>query len=219
MVLTGPIHVTFQGTLLARATWSKVSSAHDQPAPAEREIGVRSSVTTGTRKRPVELAAEPGETIPPRTLPSLASNPASVPTAAASETLRSPPLVLIVDDDADAREIYDEYLRFAGYRTEVAENGSRAVERAMERRPDLVLLDHEMPVMSGAEAARLLRTDPRTRDIPIVMLTALPRAALSSEPDWDHYFRKPCHPEKVLDAIESLLHAPRASRDGGGPIG
>jgi CheY-like chemotaxis protein len=124
-----------------------------------------------------------------------------------------------VDDDADAREIYDEYLRFAGYRTDVAENGSRAVERAIARRPDLVLLDHEMPIMSGAEAARLLRTDPRTCDIPIVMLTALPRAALASEPDWDQYFRKPCHPEKVLDAIESLLHAPRDSRAGGGPIG
>ena len=83
----------------------------------------------------------------------------------------TPALVLVVDDFDDARELYCACLEQAGYRTAEARNGLEAVERALEVRPDVVLLDLAMPVMDGVEAARRLKADDRTRDIHLIALT------------------------------------------------
>jgi CheY-like chemotaxis protein len=84
---------------------------------------------------------------------------------------RPQPLVLIVDDFEDNREMYAEYLSYSGYRVEQASDGEQAVELAQRIRPDVVVMDLSLPVMDGWEATRRLKSDPRTRNIPVIALT------------------------------------------------
>ena len=70
--------------------------------------------------------------------------------------------VLVVDDDPDVARFVEVNLRSAGYNVSVATNGEEAMERALELRPDLVLLDVMMPKMDGFEVAQRLRRDSRT---------------------------------------------------------
>jgi CheY-like chemotaxis protein len=118
------------------------------------------------------------------------------------------PLILLVDDFEDARDIYSTYLRFRGYRVTVAGSGADAIALAQTERPDLVLLDVRMPSMTGTEAMRVLRRDPRFRDVPIVALTAL---AMEDEriealaAGFDAVIPKPCLPDDLLAAIARLL--------------
>jgi CheY-like chemotaxis protein len=87
------------------------------------------------------------------------------------------PTVLIVDDDDDIREITQLALEaVAGWRVIAADGGAAAIELAREHRPDAVLLDLMMPVVDGRATFQALRADERTRDIPVVLLTAKLRA-------------------------------------------
>jgi two-component system phosphate regulon response regulator PhoB len=81
-------------------------------------------------------------------------------------------LVLIVDDERDLRTLLDFNLRQAGWRTAQAETGAEALARARSLKPAVVILDLNLPDVSGMEVCRLLRADPDTRELPILMLTA-----------------------------------------------
>src|SRR5919202_5102665 len=87
-----------------------------------------------------------------------------------------PPLVLVVEDYQDSREMYSAYLQFSGYRVAEATNGLEAIEKTLELMPDIILMDLALPRMDGWEATRRLKLDDRTSHIPIVALTghALP---------------------------------------------
>jgi CheY-like chemotaxis protein len=82
------------------------------------------------------------------------------------------PLVLIVDDNADAREMYALYLEHAGFRATEACDGEMAIDVARREQPDVILMDATMPRLDGWEAARRLKADAATRRIPLIMLTA-----------------------------------------------
>ena len=69
------------------------------------------------------------------------------------------PRVLLVDDYPDAREMYSEYLQFSGFDVIEAGNGIEALQRAVEREPDIILMDLSLPVMDGWEATRRLKAD------------------------------------------------------------
>jgi two-component system cell cycle response regulator DivK len=81
------------------------------------------------------------------------------------------PLILVVDDNLDAREMYAMYLEYEGFRVIQAENGLEAIEKTRAASPSLVLMDASMPQMDGWDAVRLLKADPATRAIPLLMLT------------------------------------------------
>src|SRR5947207_12298977 len=81
------------------------------------------------------------------------------------------PLILVVDDYQDAREMYAEYLQFSGFRVAEARNGNEAVAQAFSLQPDLILMDLSLPGMDGWEATKVLKADERTRHIPVVALT------------------------------------------------
>jgi CheY-like chemotaxis protein len=83
------------------------------------------------------------------------------------------PLILIVDDDPNFREIFSMKLKAAGYRIETAENGSQGVEKIKSLKPNLVLMDVKMPVMDGPTAVLRLRDDPATKDVKVAFLTSL----------------------------------------------
>jgi two-component system cell cycle response regulator DivK len=81
-------------------------------------------------------------------------------------------LILIVEDNEKNRKLVRDVLQFKGYRTMEAESGELGVALARESRPALILMDIQLPGMSGIEALAHLRADPTTRDIPIVAVTA-----------------------------------------------
>ena len=86
-------------------------------------------------------------------------------------TEQNAPLILVVDDYQDAREMYAEYLQFSGFRVAEAKNGNEAVEQAFALKPDLILMDLSLPGMDGWEATRRLKADEATRGIVVVAIT------------------------------------------------
>jgi len=82
-------------------------------------------------------------------------------------------LILIVDDEPAFREIFGAKFAADGFRIETAENGQIGVEKAKALKPDLILMDVNMPVMDGATAVLKLHDDPETKDLKVVFLTAL----------------------------------------------
>lgn len=82
------------------------------------------------------------------------------------------PLVLIVDDSLTVRKVTSRLLKKEGYRHFEAENGMQALERLQDERPDVILMDIEMPVMNGYEATQAIRATAETSDIPIIMITS-----------------------------------------------
>ncbi|MBI2033787.1 MAG: response regulator [Candidatus Liptonbacteria bacterium] len=85
--------------------------------------------------------------------------------------MNQPPLILLVDDEADFLEIFYTKLRAAGFRVETAESGEKAIEAAKKLKPDLILMDMKMPKMNGAQVMMKLKEDPETKDIKVVFLT------------------------------------------------
>lgn len=119
--------------------------------------------------------------------------------------------VLIVDDEIDSLKLIGLLLESKGYEVLAAQNGERAIEKALEEIPDLVILDVMMPGMSGYEVCRRLRTDPRTATIPILMFTAKTQVmdkVIGFEAGADEYLTKPIQPTELIDRVETLLASP-----------
>jgi CheY-like chemotaxis protein len=107
--------------------------------------------------------------------------------------------VLVVDDDRDIRELLVELLASEGYEVASAPDGRRALAEARARRPDVILLDLMMPVMSGWEFREAQLRDPALADIPVVVVTAFEESL-----DGTELLRKPFLVEDVLDAVQRL---------------
>src|SRR5262245_40918296 len=90
-----------------------------------------------------------------------------------SRTARPRPMVLIVDDDADARAIYGSYLRAMGCTVFTARDGAVGVEKATALSPDLIVMDLAMPEVDGWDATSQLRASKETERIPVLALSAL----------------------------------------------
>jgi len=121
-----------------------------------------------------------------------------------------PPLVLLMDDYEDNRQLFAEFLQRSGFRTAVAGNGAEGLAMASALRPEVVVMDLAMPDLDGFEVTRRLRADERTRRTAVIALTAYPmgysrHAALQA--GCDAYLTKPCGPRQLLDEIRRLLGA------------
>jgi two-component system cell cycle response regulator DivK len=80
--------------------------------------------------------------------------------------------ILVIEDTEDNRQILRDLLGMAGYDMIEAHDGAEGVAKAAEHKPDLILMDIQMPVMDGYEATRLLKADPALQSVPVVALTA-----------------------------------------------
>ncbi len=113
-----------------------------------------------------------------------------------------PPLVLVVEDMEEAYELVADTLAEAGFEVVGASNGIDAVDTAVRLLPDAIVMDLSLPLMGGCEAARLLKSDERTRGIPILALTGhhnfleTARAA-----GCDAFLTKPCPAPRLLEAL------------------
>jgi DNA-binding response OmpR family regulator len=116
--------------------------------------------------------------------------------------------VLVIDDELDHTEIVAALLRREGYDVEVANDARAAVQRAVEEQPDLILLDLWMPKVDGLATAQLLRSDSRTRKIPIIFLSACGEMVAEAHgvdlTDLD-YLAKPFHAVELLEMAAAAL--------------
>ena len=118
--------------------------------------------------------------------------------------------ILIVDDYADALDIWAIYLQSMGYRVSTAADGLTAVAKAEELLPDLIVLDLELPGLTGFEAAKRLRTNPDTAQIPLIAATGYSHARqldLARQSGFDAVVVKPCDPDLLVQEIDRLLAA------------
>jgi CheY-like chemotaxis protein len=120
------------------------------------------------------------------------------------------PLVLVVEDYQDAREMYAAYLQFSGFRVAEATNGFEAIDKTLELMPDIILMDLALPKMDGWEATRRLKLDDRTRHIPVVALTGHALAGHAEgarQAGCDSFVTKPCLPDALVAEIQRMLAA------------
>jgi CheY-like chemotaxis protein len=128
-----------------------------------------------------------------------------------SEPPRAPGArVLIVDDEPDQVEMYSYALEDGGFRVAVAYTGDEAVDRARTLMPDVIVLDVRLPDMTGWDVCSILKTDPRTEHIPIVILTAMASPTLAQEAanaGCAAHLLKPCYPHELTNTVRSIVAA------------
>jgi CheY-like chemotaxis protein len=117
-------------------------------------------------------------------------------------------LILVADDDEDILNLVCFRLEQVGYEVLRARTGAEAIKLATERRPDLCVLDVQMPEMTGYDAVERLRDDEALKQTPVILLTASVQEkdmARGYEVGANEYIRKPFNPRELQERIESLL--------------
>jgi DNA-binding response OmpR family regulator len=138
---------------------------------------------------------------------------------AMASTARVAPRILVVDDEPDAVDLIAFNLKAAGYDVVAAMDGEEAVKKAKALLPDLIVLDLMLPEVDGLEVCKILRRDPATARLPIIMLTA--KAAeidrvLGLELGADDYITKPFSPRELVLRVKNVLQrqiTPRGKED------
>lgn len=131
----------------------------------------------------------------------------------AKPLLRVRPVVLVIDDDADARVIFRHHLSVKGCRVLTARHGALGIAKAVRYHPDVIVLDLAMPQLDGWSVARRLRRRPATADIPIIAVSAVPVSRVSAHAaGCDVFVAKPCPPELLWCEIQLVLHDPARPR-------
>ncbi len=116
--------------------------------------------------------------------------------------------ILVVEDQEDNRRILRDLLKNADYEVTEAENGQEALDAVAKQRPDLILMDIQLPIMDGHEATRRIKADPTLRDIPVIVVTSY---ALSGDEEkaraagCDGFVAKPYSPRQLLAKIRQLI--------------
>lgn len=124
--------------------------------------------------------------------------------------------VLLVDDYPDALETWGLFLRMKGFSVLTAPDGRTAVAVALDERPDVIVMDLDLPGMSGVEAARLLRQRPETSMIPMIAATGFSHESQLDEAHragFDVILIKPCEPEVLIAHIERLIRPDRGGAE------
>lgn len=116
--------------------------------------------------------------------------------------------ILLVEDEFGIAGVLTLLLEDEGYRVLAAANGRQALDHLAETRPDLVVTDFMMPLMDGATLGAAMRADPAYRDIPIIMMSAVPEAALRQRFDgYTAFLRKPFAIPVFFELIGGILGA------------
>jgi two-component system alkaline phosphatase synthesis response regulator PhoP len=116
--------------------------------------------------------------------------------------------ILVVDDEIYIVHILDFSLGMEGYEVITALDGEQALEKARSEKPDLIVLDIMMPKLDGYETCKVLKADPDTKDIPVILLSAKGRNVdqkIGFEVGADDYITKPFSPRKLVERINAIL--------------
>jgi two-component system cell cycle response regulator DivK len=118
--------------------------------------------------------------------------------------------ILVIEDHEDNRQILRDLLSSAGFEMIKAENGEEGVAAAASHRPDLILMDIQLPIMDGYEATRRIKADPNLSATPIIVITSYALSgdeAKASAAGCDAYVTKPYSPRQLLAKIRTFLPA------------
>jgi DNA-binding response OmpR family regulator len=129
---------------------------------------------------------------------------------------RRPPRVLIADDNPQGAELLEAYLGDSGYELRTAADGEQTLQQVAAWGPDLILLDIMMPRLSGFEVCKRLRASPATRDVAVLMITALDQASdieRAVEAGTDDFLSKPINKNELLLRVRSLLRSRQNKRE------
>jgi CheY-like chemotaxis protein len=188
----------YAGTGLGLSLVSRMAELHGGGISVESQVDQGSRFTISLPwTRPTRAAAVIEESSPE----------ANFSLAAPTKNGR-PYRILLVDDNEDNINLFQDYLYSTGYQVTVARNGKEAIARTQEDKPDLILMDIQMPEMDGLEATRRLRADVSLAPIPIITVTALAmpgdreRCLAAGAND---YLSKPVRLEKLLKTIQACL--------------
>lgn len=124
--------------------------------------------------------------------------------------------ILVVDDEPDAIELIRFNLKASGYEVLTAEDGEEALAKARKFSPDMILLDVMLPEIDGLEVCKILRRDPATASLPIIMLTAKASEidrVLGLEFGADDYVTKPFSPRELMLRVRNLLKRKESSKE------
>jgi two-component system cell cycle response regulator DivK len=126
------------------------------------------------------------------------------------------PLVLLVEEDRNSRLLVAEWLRDSGFRVEEAHNGLQALERAFDLLPDAIFIDLDIPGIDGYELTRRLKSDPRTRSIPVLAVSGYRPFELdpsrADRAGCDVFMRQPWSPQDVGRTLKTLIGEARGRR-------
>jgi len=117
--------------------------------------------------------------------------------------------VLVVEDDQEINELVGAYVQIAGFDYHPAADGAACLREARTTHPSLIVLDLMLPDTDGFEVCRRLKSEPETRDIPVLMLTALEgeeERRKGRECGVCEYLTKPFDPDRLMDAIKGFAH-------------
>ena len=118
------------------------------------------------------------------------------------------PVVVLAEDNEDARRVYSLILGHFGYRVETATNGVDAVDLVRALHPSLVLMDIGLPLLDGFQASRLLKSDPRTSSIPLIAFSARVDSTadlIGGSPTFDGFILKPVSPHELARRVSAYL--------------
>lgn len=116
--------------------------------------------------------------------------------------------ILIAEDEPDIRELVAFTLRFAGHEVVTGSNGEEAVQLASQELPDLILMDVRMPRMTGYDACRVMKANPKLKDIPVVFLSAKGQEAeiqTGLDAGAEEYLLKPFAPDQLTERVKAIL--------------
>ena len=116
--------------------------------------------------------------------------------------------ILVVEDQVDNRQILRDLLTSADYEMVEAENGEEALAAVAKQRPDLILMDIQLPIMDGYEAMRRIKANPAWKDIPIIVVTSYALSgdeAKARDAGCDAYVTKPYSPRLLLAKIREYM--------------
>jgi PleD family two-component response regulator len=141
------------------------------------------------------------------------------PSAADTTSAGRPARILIADDDVQNLELMEAYLAATDYEIRTAADGEATLRQVVEWRPDLILLDIMMPKISGFEVCKRLKADAATRDIVVLMITALDQQSdidRAVEAGTNEFLTKPINKNDLLRRVHNLLksrsHEPELSQ-------
>ena len=120
--------------------------------------------------------------------------------------------ILVVDDDDSIRSLLHQELSDAGYVIEEARDGKMALESIRKNRPDLIILDVMMPEINGFDVAAILKNDPQTMDIPIIILSIVQDKARGFRIGVDRYLTKPIDTVQLFEEVGNLLEQGKSKR-------
>ena len=120
--------------------------------------------------------------------------------------------ILVVDDDDSIRSLLQQELSDAGYLVEEAKDGKMALESIRKNRPDLIILDVMMPEINGFDVAAILKNDPQTMDIPIIILSIVQDKARGFRIGVDRYLTKPIDTAKLFEEVGNLLEQGKSKK-------